>query len=334
MPSIPHCGQNACHGVRGSAQTSFLVALLLAMVVPTGTLAQDLVVEALDSFPRETIRVEYSSPAKLRDLPNYGRLRQRYVGAWLEKLEASLAQIGIREGEVDELMLGWLSGAPEADFFGLATGRFKPKATAQKAAAEGVAATLVEGQPAYCVDAGLATRCVVILGDSRGALGRLALLAVMLQARNRPRTGLEPQESFVKLVREAQTQAPIWGIAVGPAIVDWFKAWMPGPASIQVEWSRLLQPVTSLAYSVEVSDQLRLEVKLDCAAADAAATLRQVLEGVRAAQQLAWQSQYPNLQNPFATAQIELHDRRVLVRLAADYSALEGVPMSGKPAGH
>ena len=53
-------------------QKKFIFGLSIAALAFAATLrGQDLVKEALGSFPRDTIRLEYSNPAKLRTLPNY-----------------------------------------------------------------------------------------------------------------------------------------------------------------------------------------------------------------------------------------------------------------------
>ncbi len=319
-------------GCRAEGMPSLALALgLSALVLPSTIRAQDLVKDALQSFPRETIRLEYSNPAKLRTLPNYAKLRQRYVGLWLEKLEASLAQIGIREDDVNELVLGWQAGTQELGLYGLATGRFSSKATADRAAAVGLTPTPVAGLPAYCLEAGLVATCVAVLGESRGAFGKLVQLGTMLEALSGQAVGLSSDVRFTQLVDQARTSAPIWGVAIGPAVADWFRGWMPGQGNVQLDWSRVFQPVESLIYTVEPGDKVRMDLKLNCEGPEAAASLRQVLEGLKVAQLLTWQSQNPNRPNPFEGLEVELSGRQVFVRLATDYSSLEGIGAPGKP---
>ena len=62
--------------------------------------------------------MEYSGLATLRTLPNYVNLRQRFTGPRLAGLETSLAQLGIQEGDIDELLLGWKTGAKEMELYG------------------------------------------------------------------------------------------------------------------------------------------------------------------------------------------------------------------------
>src|SRR5215471_17162393 len=71
-------------------------ALATALFAAAGLQAQeqDIVKEALQFFPADTVHLEYSNPAKLRKLPNYASLRQRYLGAQLQKIEQSLGKLG------------------------------------------------------------------------------------------------------------------------------------------------------------------------------------------------------------------------------------------------
>ncbi len=305
--------------------------VLAALGFSTTIRAQDLVKDALASFPRETVRLEYSHPAKLRTLPNYATLRQRYVGGQLDSLESSLSELGIHESDVDELAMGWEPSAQGMEFFGLATGRFSRKRIAEAAAAQNIIPTPVAGQQAYCLKAGLGGTCMVLFSESRGAFATLAVLTALLEARGGQGVSLNSNEHFAKLVSEAPREASVWGIVVGPAMADWLKSWMPGQGNLQLDWSRVFQPVEWLGYSVEPGEKVRLDLKMECATTEAAGSLRQLLEGVKLAQQLAWQNQNPNQPNPFEAMDVELKGRRISVNLTTAYSALEGIAATGTP---
>ncbi|HME56861.1 MAG TPA: hypothetical protein VKF63_00875 [Terracidiphilus sp.] len=85
----------------------FLGTLLVLNAVAPAVQAQEIVDEALQVFTTRTERLEYLHSAELRGLSNYSVLRQRYLGGDLRDLEKSLAALGIDEGDVDELVLGW-----------------------------------------------------------------------------------------------------------------------------------------------------------------------------------------------------------------------------------
>lgn len=295
------------------------------LFLPTGLYAQDLVKDALRSFPPDTIRLEYSNPRKLRTLPNYQSLRQRYAGPRLQKLVDSLGQIGIREDDVDEIVLGFRTGSAEADLYGLANGRFDARTLSERASAQGIPPSTIAGQQAYCVGASVGSPCVATLSGSRGAFGTLTLLTSLLEARAGQSPGLASNEQFARLVSDAPTSSSIWGVALGPAVADWFKGWMPGQGNIQMDWGSVFQSVDALTYGVDAGQQVSIQLKLSCRSSDAASSLRQVLEGLKLAQQLAWQSTNPGRSNPYQGMQVELKGSQVLVGLTAEYAALEGV---------
>jgi hypothetical protein len=309
----------------------FLLIWSVSAAFPGALAAQDLAQDALSTFPAETIRVEYSSPARLRKLPNYSSLEQRYAGSRLKTLKDSLAQVGVQEGDVDDFILGWQAGKSDFELYGLASGRFDPKAISDAAAARGIATAKAGDNPAYCLGAAPGGVCVAVLGGSRGAFGPLGMLAVMAKAQDREGPALGSDQRFAKLLKEADSGTPIWGVAVGAGIGDWFRGWMPSQGNIQMDWSKVFQSVESLIYNLDARDQVSLSIKLNCVSTEAANNLRQMLEGLKLVQQLAWQNQNPNRANPFESVQVEVHDRRVELSMATNFSDLERAQFLGTP---
>jgi hypothetical protein len=299
-----------------------LLALVLA-VFPGTMAAQNVVNEALSAFAPQTLRIEYSSPAKLRKFPNYQNLHQRYVGSRLQALEASLGDLGVREEDIDELVLGWQEGKSEMDLYGLASGRFDAKGIADRAAGRGMSPTPLAGQQAYCLQGGQEGICVAVLADSLGAFGSLSSLTSLLQTRAGQIPSLSSDERFSRLVGTVNKDAPIWGIAVGIAVGDWFRGWMPAQGNLKLDWARVFEKVNSLVYTVEARDKVNLTLKLDCASQEDAASLRQVLEGLKLAQQLAWQSQNPTRPNPIGSIEVSQSSRQISLLVITDYSELE-----------
>ena len=307
-------------------RTNLICGLVIAALARTPTLCgQELAQEALASFPRDTIRLEYSKTAQLRTLPNYATLRQRYIGPRLQKLEDSLAKLGVHEEDVKDLLLGWESGKGEMELYGLASGRFDAKGISNRAAASGLAPTPVGGHEAYCLEAGMAGTCVILLSQSLGVFGSFAVLNAIVDARAAQTLALGSDDRVAKLATEAaRSDSPIWGVAIGSAVGDWFKGWMPSQESLQLDWSRAFGMVEALSYNVRVKDKVDLNVRLDCSTPETAANLRQVLEGVRLLQQIAWQNQNPNQPNPFEALDVGAKDRRVDLSLVTPFDAIGG----------
>ena len=311
--------------VRLTMKMTYLLGILAVTLValPRAAPAQDLVKEALSGFPTQTIRLEFSSPAKLRGLPNYASLRTRYVGPRLRKLVDELGQLGIREEDISGLVLGWQPGSAEMGLYGFATGRFSAQAITQSAEQRNMAATPVAGKQAYCLEAGLAGTCVVVLQDSLGAFGSLTVLTSMLEARQGQAPSLSSDNRFPSLVAGANKDAPIWGVAVGSAVADWFRGWMPNQGNIKMDWSKVFGDVNSLTYSVAAGDNVTLGLKMDCKSSESAASLRQVLEGLKLVQQIAWDSQNPGKPNPYQAMNVGQESNQVSLKLTTGYSELE-----------
>jgi len=299
-----------------------MLGLAFSLMTATGR-AQDLVKEALASFPLDTVRLEYSSPAKLRNLPDYATLRRRYLAPGLRSLEAQLASLGIQESDINEVVLGWAPSGEKLGLEGVAEGRFDPQAMARRAAAAGISSTPVGSVAAYCFGDSGVSPCVTALGRSLGALGTLTELQAVMDARSGQAMSLGSKQSFDALVEQAHKDTPIWGVAIGQAVPDWFKGSMPAQKNLQLDWSTTFKSVESLTYSVQPADQIRLNVQMNCVSDQGAGDLRRVFDGLRLLQKMAWQNQYPNVPNPFDNLVVDASGRAVLLTLITPYSALE-----------
>jgi hypothetical protein len=288
---------------------------------------QQIVSEALQIFPDHTTRLEYWNSAKLRTLSNYARLHQRYLDPSMQKLEKSLATLGIQASDINEVVLGWqggvsASGTSEFELYGLAAGHFNAKDTARRADAAGLQPTLMAGLPAYCFAADANSTCLALLGDTRGVFGSLHTLEPILNARTGMPSSLGSSQ-FATLVQGARSDAAIWGLAAGAAIGDWFRSAMPVQQNLQLDWSQTFNEVDVVSYSIDTAaDNVRLAIKLDCATPDAAARVSHMLSGLRSLQQLAWQTQNPGQTNPFQNVEIDSTGSRVELRLVTPYSSV------------
>jgi len=207
--------------------------------------------------------------------------------------------------------------------YGFATGNFSAQAITGSAEQRNMPATPVAGKPAYCLEAGLAGTCVVVLQDSLGAFGSLTALTSMLEAREGQVPSLNSDNRFPSLVAGANKDAPIWGVAVGPAVADWFRGWMPNQGNLKLDWSKVFGDVNSLTYSVAAGDDVTLGLKMDCKSSESAASLRQVLEGLKLVQQMAWDSQNPGKPNPYRAMNVGQDSNQVSLKLTTGYAELE-----------
>lgn len=302
---------------------SVIIVLFLTVAIGVAPLfGQDLVTTALNSFPTSTIRMEYSSPAALRNLPNYASLRQHYMGPRLKELVTSMAELGVAENDVDQLVLGWDLSGQTVNLYGFAGGHFRPSVLEARAAARQIPPQKIGGKTGYCLGAGLATECVVILSPSEGVFGTLGSLSQIMQNLNLGGAGLGTNSNFSSVVQQeqAQTGSPIWGVAMASAVASWFKGWMPKQNEVELDWAKVFQGVNILGYNINTGSNVKLNLKLFCKSEEAAGSLRQVLEGLKLAQQIAWQNQNPNQPNPFQNMELTQAGSQINVNLTADYT--------------
>jgi hypothetical protein len=245
------------------------------------------------------------------------------MGPRLRKLVGELGQLGIHEEDISGLVLGWEPGSAGMALYGFATGSFSAQAIAASAEQRSMPTTPIAGKQAYCLEAGLTGTCVVVLQDSLGAFGSLTALTSMLEAREGQIPSLSSDHRIPALVAGANPEAPIWGVAVGAAVGDWFRGWMPNQGNLKLDWGKVFGDVDSLTYSVTAGDNVTLGLKMDCKSSESAASLRQVLEGLKLVQEIAWDRQNPGKPNPYQAMNVGLDNRQVSLTLTTGYAELE-----------
>jgi hypothetical protein len=325
MCPLRHCLPN----MRSAGQWFPLAFLsICALLVPPGALAQDLIDQALPYFPDRTVRIEYFSPATWRTLPEYSLLRERFMGPHLKALAETFSQLGVREEDIDEILIGWLR-LPNGykALGGLALGRFDSGRIAAGAAQANISPTALGNRPAYCV--GAEASCMVVLEESLAAFGPADFIGTMLRARDGRTPSILSNPVVMNLLGELRTQPPLWGIAVGEAVPEWLGVWLAGPSGAALDWSPLLESAQALTFYVEAPGKVELHLNLDFSAPGAADRLRQTLETLRQVQQLLWKNQSPGRPNPLDALKLSRTGSRVSLGLSAEPGQLgEGNPFS------
>lgn len=301
---------------------SMTAILLVCGVAPL--LGQDLVSKALNSFPVDTIRLEFSSPASLRKLPNYADLREHYTGPRLKQLVTSMAELGVRETDIDQLVLGWSASGSDLNLYGFAGGHFDSNVLEAHATSQNLPPQQIGGKNGYCLGAGLESECVVVLSSTEGVFGTLGTLSQIMQTLNGGGASIGSNAIFAKVAKQEQGKAPIWGIATASAVASWFKGWMPRQSVVELDWTKVFQGVNALGYAVQTGSNVQLNLEMYCKSSEDAAGLRQVLEGLKLAQQIAWQNQYPNRPNPFQSMDLSQTGDQIGINLVANYSDIGG----------
>ncbi len=299
-------------------------AVLAMMAVGSaGGPSDDLTREALGRFPSSTANLEFCDLAKMRPLPAYAALRQRFLGGDMQQLVASLETLGVRDEDVDQLALGAgpVADRPGLELYGVAQGRFKPSEITSRAQAAGLEPLRVNGYAVYCSGGDTAARCFAILDDTHGVFGSRDMVDFMLYA-------AAGTDSLAKVplvtarVANPPVDASAWGIATGPAVAEWVKVVMPMPEEGQNSLAPVLASVVSIAYEVRAGQNVALSADLACTDAASAARLRQSLDAARALQQFAWRTMRPGVPNPYERVGFSAQGSQLQFRATMDYDAL------------
>lgn len=344
------------------SRTKFILLAACALLGLSGASnvparAQELSNETVVSFPPDTIRLEFIRLSSIRELPSYAALREKYTSDRLADLQASFAELGIRDADIDQIALAWqpiveakdANGEPvpvspldlDQDggiiqnrystlLGGMAAGRFDWKAIAKNAAEKGIPSMKVDESQAFCVR-GKSPACVIALQDSLGAFGSQKILKDILDARAGRGSNLISAPRMVKLLQDVPRDAAIWGIALGPGVSDWFQGWDLSQGTAQLDWKGVFKPVKTLQYSVTVGDKIHLLVKLHCTTSEAAATLAQAFRGMRILQGWMWTKQNPNRPNPVKAMEINSSgDEVVITLITAEDTLRDSSPFSAQ----
>lgn len=240
-------------------------------------------------------------------------------------------QVGVSEDAIDELMIGWKPGDKEMDLYGFASGHFDKAGIARRAAGQNLTPTPISGQQAYCLTAGVAGTCIVILDNTLGAFGPLTSLTSLLDTRQGQLPNLNSDPRFTSLIGDVDKDAPIWGIALGGAVADWFGGWLSSQNAVKLDWGQVFGKVDSMTYTIDATDHVNLNLKLNCQTPEDASTLRQVLEGLKVAQQLSWAQQNPGHPNPYTSMNVDVNNRQIGLQVTMNYSELTLASGVGAP---
>ena len=281
----------------------------------------DLVREALGRFPRQTSHFEVCELTRMRSLPSYASLRERFMGGDVQQLVSSLATLGVRDEDVNRLALGAGPGPQGLQLYGVAQGRFDLRTIMAGAQAAGIEPLRINGYAAYCFGGSTNSPCIAILNEARGVFGSRDMVDFMLYA-TEGTDSLANDPIVSARAARAPADAAIWGIATGPAVAEWVGVVMPMPAEGQNGLAPVLSNVVSVAYQVRAGQKATLTADLTCTSAESAAGLRQALDTVRLLQQLAWKELHPDAANPYQQLTFSTQGVQLLVNATMDYTAL------------
>ena len=193
-------------------RTALLLALGVMLSGASRELrAQSILTDALAWLPPQTVAFEYSRTSDLRSLPDYASLRAHYLGRNLRALEESLAKLGIQEGDINEMVLGWqVVAGTKMQYEGIATGQFDEQSMSQQAAVARISPETVEGVKAYCFPSDPNRTCVAVVDNALGVFGPLNNLDAMLKARAGSGPSIASNTKFTERASYCRIHSALW----------------------------------------------------------------------------------------------------------------------------
>jgi hypothetical protein len=261
--------------------------------------------------------------------------------------------MGIVESDIDELALAWTprkppasgestveAGAPDdetawirrmpTDLSGLLMGRFDSALIAESAETNGGLRIQVHEVDAYCLPKA-AGACLAVLSPSLAAFGESEALNRLMETRLGLRGSLGADRRFTGFIHQLNRYAPIWGIATGQTVPEWFRGWLPGQGQTQLDWVKTLESVEAFTYSIEVGEKLELTARLHAESVEVAQKLQGLLSGLRTLLTLSWKLQVPDQPSPVSNLRVLSEGRACILRLAGspeDLLAYQGSVLS------
>ena len=288
---------------------------------PVAGAGDDLVRDALARFPHQTTNFEVCNLARMRSLPSYAVIRQRFLGDDLRQFTESLTTIGVRDEDVDSLAIGTGPGQQGLQLYGLAQGRFDLSKIMAGAQTAGIEPLRVNSYPVFCFGVAANPPCIAILNEARGVFGSRDMVDFMLYA-GKETDSLASDPAVSARAARAPADATVWGIASGPAVAEWVRVVMPIPAEGQASLAPVLANVVSISYEVRAAQKVALSADLTCTSAENATLLRQSLDTVRLLQQLAWRTLNKDAPNPYEQLGFRAQGTQLLFTATLDYAVL------------
>ncbi len=262
-----------------------------ALFFPALVEAQSLARQSLSTFPDDTHQLAYTNLSELRASPNYSQIRQRLMTRQFRDFLDFLRSMGTDpDKDVDEAVLGWRGPAMDnANFFGLAGGRFDPDKARAFFAHNRLASQQYAGQEIYAFGSGQDPGDVffVFLDNSTAAFGHLRDLKALLDARAGNRLALESISNYVTWEGELEGTSPQWGILTGKGALNLAGPWLTGDGKLAIDPASVLGPVQTVLYHIDWGHGVSARLSILCQTAENAEALSRLLALWRDAQQSA-----------------------------------------------
>ena len=286
---------------RPSAISSITLAGAIILLVPCPSQSQQIVREAVSSFPNDTQQLTYANLDQMRSLSNYPQMRQRLFTSQLRSFEDFLRSTGNDpEKDVDEVVLGTrvqdaTGGGSLGGIFGVAQGRFQPDEAQQYYARAKLPTSEHNNQRLYGFGSSeeRSQLFFTFLSGSLAAFGRLSDLKAMLDARAGTRPTLQSNSAFQVWEAELEGSGPQWGVATGKAAAAQASQFLASGIKLPLDLSLLLSPVQAVLYRFDFGSDVSAQISIVCQNLETAAALERVITAWRDSQRSATSADTP-----------------------------------------
>jgi hypothetical protein len=273
------------------------LTICLAALLAAYPLQAQILSAALLGFPDKTESIEYDNLYELHKLPAYPALRQRFSGKPLDQAKDALAQLGIDEMQVNEMVVGTSPG----QFYGLLSGTFSASSAVSKAQKNGIAPLLIDSDRLYCPKGPV---CVVFLEDSLAAFSTYDQLKVLLETRLGSLPRLNPKGVLASLIRDTPPRSPVRGAVFGSELNSVLSDALQDESGLNLDWTKLTTNISAFSYAVDMDSRAHVVAKVVCQSAATAAVLHQALDALRGVQQAARKIGQDPASMPFQNLQV------------------------------
>jgi hypothetical protein len=235
---------------------------------------QQILAEALNDFPVNTVNVEYENLTTLRTNPNYGNLQKQYFAQPFGELEEAFLKAGISPEDINELVIG--SRAPHLSgsaMYGIITGALSIKT-------KGLIRAHIEQSEVDCLPTEETGLCFAQLDGVKFAFGSFSHLYAMLQARQGLTPALASNRTIADLLSNRAAGEPSQGLGNVSQLDDYIRSIVPRQLQSLTNGSKLFSDVQTFSYGISFGDKATIRLELACKSSMGATTLRQLLTSI------------------------------------------------------
>jgi hypothetical protein len=268
------------------ALLSLLLLCSFAPSVRAGTLGPSVI----GMFPKNVGEFAYADMKAARQFAWFGQFQEQVLPPRFRQFEQFLKSAGMNpNSQVEELVWALVpttmsadnsSGVPTADqIVGVALGQFNPSSTTEFFKTQKLPTVQTHGETLYAFGNGADSSGLyfLFLDANTAAFGQKTLLERMLDVRANAEPSVMSNDSLYPLIKQANGQGIFWGV-LNAAYTRLAMNQLVPETSQFPQAGQLIDKMTSLMISVEGTSTIEASFHANCATAQDASTMGQLLQ--------------------------------------------------------